>query len=108
MRAPRLAGFVLALSLTAPAAVAALAVASLMDRYITLERLPVFSEEDSTDEAIAQRHAEVMRVPLIEALLPVLLHVLLISGDTVVGALKPADTGPTRNSIPDPASGPAK
>jgi GntP family gluconate:H+ symporter len=85
---------VVGLLVAAPAAVAALVVASLMDRYITLERLPVFSEEDSTDEAIAQRHAEVMRVPLIEALLPVLLPVLLISGDTVVGALKPAE-GPS-------------
>ena len=85
---------VVGLLVAAPAAVAALAVATLMDRYITLERLPVFSEEDSTDEAIAQRHAEVMRVPLIEALLPVLLPVLLISGDTVVGALKPAE-GPS-------------
>lgn len=85
---------VVGLLVAAPAAVAALAVASLMDCYITPERLPVFSEEDSTDEAIAQRHAEVMRVPLIEALLPVLLPVLLISGDTVVGALKPAE-GPS-------------
>lgn len=85
---------VVGLMVAAPAAAVALAVATLMDRYITVGRLPVFSEEDSTDEAIAQRQAEVMRVPLIEALLPVLLPVLLISGDTVVGALKPAE-GPS-------------
>ena len=85
---------VVGLMVAAPAALAALAVATLMDRYVTIGRMPVFSEDDNTDEAIAQRHAEVMRVPLIEALLPVLLPVLLISGDTVVGALKPAE-GPS-------------
>jgi GntP family gluconate:H+ symporter len=85
---------VVGLLVAAPAAIAALTVASFMDRTITVGRLPVFSEEDGTEEAIAQRHAEVMRVPLIEALLPVLLPVLLISGDTVVGALKPAE-GPS-------------
>lgn len=85
---------VVGLMVATPAAMAALAVATLMDRYVTIGRMPVFSEDDNTDEAIAQRHAEIMRVPLIEALLPVLLPVLLISGDTVVGALKPAE-GPS-------------
>lgn len=85
---------VVGLLVAAPAAAVALAVAGLMDRYVTIGRLPVFSDDDTADEVIAQRHAEIMRVPLIEALLPVLLPVLLISGDTVVGALKPAE-GPS-------------
>jgi GntP family gluconate:H+ symporter len=62
-----------------------------MDRHVTLGKLPTFSEEESTEQAIAQRQAEIMRVPLLEALLPVILPVLMISGDTVVGALKPAE-----------------
>jgi GntP family gluconate:H+ symporter len=43
---------------------------------------------------MAERQAQIMRVPLVEALLPVLLPVLLISGDTIVEALKPAE-GPS-------------
>ncbi len=85
---------VVGLMVAAPAAVAALLVASYMDKYIKIEKLPVFSEEENTEAALAHRQAEIMRVPLIEALLPVLLPVLLISGDTIVGALKPAE-GPS-------------
>jgi len=85
---------VVGLLVAAPAAMVALLMATYMDRYITIEKLPTFDEDDNTETAVAERHAEVMKVPLLEALLPVLLPVLLISGDTIVGALKPAE-GPS-------------
>jgi gluconate:H+ symporter, GntP family len=77
-----------------PSAIAGLIVSAYMNRKITIANPPVFSEEESTEEAMAKRQAEIMRVPLVEALLPVLLPVLLISGDTIVDALKPAE-GPS-------------
>jgi len=70
-----------------PAALVAFLVAQWMDQNISIEKLPTFTDEESSDEAMAQRQQEISRVPLIEALLPVLLPVILISGDTVVGAL---------------------
>ena len=83
---------VIGLLVATPAAAAALFVASYMDRNIQVGTLPTFSEEESTEEAMTKRHTEIMRIPLLEALLPVLLPVLLISGDTVVGALLPKAT----------------
>ncbi len=85
---------VVGLLVAIPSAIVGLLMAAYMDRHVHIGNLPVFTEEESTDEAIAKRQAEIMRVPLFEALLPVLLPVLLISGDTVVGALKPAE-GPS-------------
>lgn len=85
---------VIGLLVAAPAAVVALLVSTYMDRNISIAKLPVFSDDDNSEEKIAQRQADIMRVPLIEALLPVLLPVLLISGDTVVGALMPKE-GPS-------------
>jgi GntP family gluconate:H+ symporter len=82
---------VVGLLVAMPAAVAALVAGVYMDRFITIGKLPTFDDAESSDEAIAKRQSEVMRVPLIEALLPVLLPVLLISGDTVVDALRPAE-----------------
>ncbi len=70
-----------------PAAFVAFLVAQWMDKNISIEKLPTFTDEESSDEAIAKRQQEINRVPLIEALLPVLLPVILISGDTIVGAL---------------------
>lgn len=83
---------VVGLLVAAPAAVVALLVSSFMDRNMEIGTLPTFAEEDSTEEAITKRQADIMRIPLLEALLPVLLPVLLISGDTVVGALLPKVT----------------
>jgi len=85
---------VVGMMVAAPAAMVALLMATYMDRYITIEKLPTFDEDDNSETAVAERHAEVMKVPLLEALLPVLLPVLLISGDTIVGALKPVE-GPS-------------
>lgn len=85
---------VIGLLVAGPAAAVALLVATYMDRNISIGKLPVFSDDDNSEEKIAQRQAEIMRVPLIEALLPVLLPVLLISGDTIVGALMPKE-GPS-------------
>ncbi len=75
------------LLVAAPAAMVALIAGSWMDRHIRIASLPVFEEHETTEEAIAARQSEIMRIPLWEALLPVLLPVLLISGDTVIGAI---------------------
>lgn len=75
------------LLVAAPAAMVALIAGNWMDRKIKIATLPVFEEHETTDEAIAARQSEIMRIPLWEALLPVLLPVLLISGDTVIGAM---------------------
>ena len=85
---------VIGLLVAAPAAAVALIVAGLMDKTIKIGTLPTFAEEESTEEAMAARQADIMKIPLVEALLPVLLPVLLISGDTVVGAIMPKD-GPS-------------
>lgn len=79
------------LLIAAPAAGTALLVAALIDRRMSIAKLPVFSEDDDSEDMLAKRHAEVMRVPLFEALLPVLLPVILISGDTIVGVFVPKE-----------------
>ncbi|MDA1229696.1 MAG: SLC13 family permease [Planctomycetota bacterium] len=90
---------VVGLLVAAPAAIVALLVSSFMDRNMEIGTLPTFAEEDSTEEAITKRQADIMRIPLFEALLPVLLPVLLISGDTIVGALLPKVTAVSEQQI---------
>lgn len=89
---------VVGLMVAAPAAVAAMLVAVWMDRNIPVKTLPDFGGED--DVAATEQHLQqVMQIPLIEALLPVLLPVILISGDTVVGALRTKDVPSAWNDI---------
>ncbi|MFN3190050.1 MAG: GntP family permease [Aureliella sp.] len=74
-----------------PAAVVGIFVARLLDKYVKIESL---EDGDETTGGIARdlENAEPQElsspVPLWEALLPVILPVLLISGDTVVGTLQ--------------------
>lgn len=100
---------VVGLIVALPAAVVAFLVSRWMDSHISIATLPTFSEEESSDEAIARRQQEISRIPLLEALLPVLLPVLLISGDTVVGALMKKESPPAvvAVQIDQPAAEPA-
>lgn len=80
---------VVGLMVAAPAAVIAMLVSVWMDRHVQVAELPDISA-DEDPEAVASRMYAIMQVPLFEALLPVLLPVILISGDTVVSALMPS------------------
>lgn len=78
------------LLVAAPSAVVALAVAGWMDRHIKIANEPKFDSDDTDELAVEARMAEIRRIPLAEALLPVLLPVALIAGDMVVGLLAKA------------------
>ncbi|MCA9036719.1 MAG: gluconate permease [Planctomycetaceae bacterium] len=85
------------LAVAAPAAMTALWVSKWMDLNVSIGTLPQFDDGEDAEAALAARQKEIMRIPLIEALLPVLLPVLLISGDTIVGALIPKPSATEKN-----------
>ena len=89
---------VVGLMVAAPSAVIALAVAAILDRRVQLAALPTFDDEGHSAEQVAaeaeRRLADVMQIPFLEALLPVVLPVILISGDTIVGVLAAPDAPP--------------
>ncbi len=81
---------VVGLLVAAPSACVAMLVAVYMDRKVQLSQLPKLDDESFLDpEVAARREKEIMQVPILEAILPVLLPVVLITADTIVTAMMP-------------------
>lgn len=86
------------LIVAAPSAVVALLVATWMDRNISIANIPEY-EEEQDETTIETRMAEIRRIPLAEALLPVLLPVALIAGDMIAGLIAKAYPGSVWENI---------